>query len=314
MTSQVVVGIDGSEASGRALEVAAIAARSRGIGLLVLYALQVPVTGDYFGVGLGAQHITEHEKYASELLAAAGTRLEEIAPDIEIETRCDYGTPTAVLLKAAQSAAVLVLGNRGRGALEAVFLGSVSTRVASKAPCPVIVVSDVPLAADGDRGAGEDSSSVTSRPIVVGMDGSPHSDEALRYAFSTARRLGAPVKLVAAWHLPVMMEPLEPQVVDQLISDTENELADAVQQALDRVGMELCEGLQISTEIAMGRPVDVLLAASHGASLTVVGSHGRGAMRGVLLGSVSRTLLRDASSPVVVIHAPAHRLPPQREN
>ncbi len=312
MRNHVVVGIDGSEASGRALEVAAVAARSRETGLLVLYALQMPVAGSYFGVGLGERHITEREKYAAELLAAAETRLHEIAAGVEVETRCDHGTPTAVLLKAAQSAALLVLGNRGLGSLEAVFLGSVSTRVASKARCPVIVVSDALAAADRDT-AGEDSPPVTSRPVVVGMDGSPYSDEALRYALDAARRLGAPVKLVAAWHLPVMMEPLEPQVVDQLIGETESELAESVLRALDRIGAECRQGLEIATEISMGRPVDVLLAASEEAALTVVGSHGRGAIRGVLLGSVSRTLLREASSPVTVVHA-TPQLPPERES
>ena len=140
---RVVVGVDGSETSREALRWAADEAQSRGGELHVVHAWDVGGIGA--GVGLTPGRRTaaapegqrdEAEKLLAEVLA------EELGshPPEHIRSSIGRGSAAGVLLEAAKGATLLVVGSRGLGGFAGLLLGSVSTKMANHAPCPVVIV------------------------------------------------------------------------------------------------------------------------------------------------------------------------------
>ena len=141
--------------------------------------------------------------------------------------------------------------------------------------------------------------------IVVGVDGSAGSLDALRFAIDEARVSDATVKAVAAWHVPPAAYGVGWSVP---IDDESFRVATEakLQKALDEVGAANC-GVTVTTELVRGQPADVLCEAAEGAALLVVGSRGFGGFRGLLLGSVSQQCAHHAPCPIVITpprHAP----------
>lgn len=136
--------------------------------------------------------------------------------------------------------------------------------------------------------------------IVVGVDGSPSSVEALRWAVHQARAVSAEVRAVAAWAVPATFgyESVSAEI------DWSASARKALEYALEEVGVS-DESTPIISEVTRGHPVKVLIEASHTADLLVVGSRGHGAVVGMLLGSVSQHCVNHAECPVVVVRAKA---------
>jgi nucleotide-binding universal stress UspA family protein len=137
MTARVVVGVDGSDHSNRALDAAVAQARSHHATLEVVHAWMPAVSvelPDYVGV---AEERDVREAAAYEVMKDVVARLPD---DLDVEWRIEEGSPAAVLLERAEGAELLVVGARGRGGFIGLLLGSTSTQVATHAPCPVLVV------------------------------------------------------------------------------------------------------------------------------------------------------------------------------
>ncbi len=139
--------------------------------------------------------------------------------------------------------------------------------------------------------------------VVVGVDGSLSSTDALRWAADYARLTGTPLKAVSAWHWPVTM------VVSVPLPEEFDPMQEA-QQTLDSILAEVLgtqPGFPVSTLVQGGAAASVLIEASRGARMLVVGSRGHGGFTGLLLGSVSEQCTRHACCPVVVVrHQAAH--------
>ena len=134
----VVVGVDGSEASKRAIAVAAEAASFRGSPLIAVYAWMPPLTPglEY----LWSEELVESQRSAAEEAIAIGTAgLADRYPDLEIRREIVQSPPVAALVQAAEGAEMLVVGSRGRGGISRLLLGSVSHGVLQALPCPVVV-------------------------------------------------------------------------------------------------------------------------------------------------------------------------------
>lgn len=131
-----------------------------------------------------------------------------------------------------------------------------------------------------------------TRVIVVGVDGSPGSLRAMRWAIEEARLRGTAIEAVTVWQSGL----------------AEAKTADAAQEAQSMVVGHAVEGLSpepvIAEEIENGIPEEVLVARSSHASLLVIGSHGVGSLRHAALGSASEYCSRMAACPVVVLPAP----------
>lgn len=134
--------------------------------------------------------------------------------------------------------------------------------------------------------------------IVVGIDGSDGSRAALDWAVAEAKRTGGRLLLVHVWHWvdDVMAAPLAPTAVE----GRERQGREMVRRLAREVG---AQGVPVSTRVVHGWPVAGLIEADPHAAMIVVGRHGRGAVAGALMGSVSQGCVHRATCPVVVVPA-----------
>jgi nucleotide-binding universal stress UspA family protein len=134
--------------------------------------------------------------------------------------------------------------------------------------------------------------------IVVGVDGSPASKDALRWAVAEAEAKGASLEAVMTWEMPMASYAYGVPVPSECNLGPESELAllEVIQEV---VGEH--PAIEVSAVVTEGRPATALLAAAKGADLLVVGSRGHGTVMGVLLGSVSEYCVTHAKCPVVVV-------------
>ncbi|KJS63282.1 universal stress protein [Streptomyces rubellomurinus] len=136
--------------------------------------------------------------------------------------------------------------------------------------------------------------------IVVGVDGSPASVDALRWAVGHARARGAVVVALSAWQYPVATGWVVPVMEYEDLSGSYRKiLDDCVRQVADTDPEAEVEALVVE-----GGAVQCLLDAARGAELLVVGSRGHGGFTGALLGSVSQHCVQHAPCPVVVVRHP----------
>ena len=265
MKQAILCGVDGTLTSRWAARVAGEFARELDRTLVLVHVADDPPAFPY-----GDTRLREHRR--REAIEAATPMLERTAalvPDVMTETRVVFGDPANGLMAAAldTNAELVVVGSRGRGPIASMLLGSVSARLASAAPCPVLVV---PSPDAADRWLARPSSS----RLICGVDDSVGSVRALRVAAELAERLDLELALVH---------------VDAHASSEE------APAGAPRGGLA-------ALTVFKGEPVAVLReqTADADASLLVVGSRGRTSWRAPL-GSVSRALAAHASVPVMVV-------------
>jgi nucleotide-binding universal stress UspA family protein len=281
----VVVGIDGSDAGQRALRWAADEAIRRHAVLDVVHAWLPPYPVDPQDLFKDETHVEEHSR---RFLADQVARLRADAPETgELRETLVMEHPAKALVAAADGAALLVVGSRGRGGFKGLRLGSVSRKCVQIAPCPVVVVPprDLP-----------DSAPV----VVVGVDGSEHSRLALRWAAQEAVWWQARLDVVQAWTPPALFvaEGVPVSFDTDAYEDASERLLHDMDAELALAGQTLPERRLVPVADA---PARALLEAAKQAALLVVGARGRGGFGGLLLGSVSQQCLQHAPCPVAVV-------------
>jgi nucleotide-binding universal stress UspA family protein len=134
--------------------------------------------------------------------------------------------------------------------------------------------------------------------VVVGVDGSESSADALRWAAAQARITGADLHAVYAWEFPSAYGwAWAPGFTDlDLAAESRKDLDAMIARVLDGGA-----GVSVVARVERGHAAEVLVAVSRGADLLVVGSRGRGAFADMLLGSVSLHCAQHAHCPVVII-------------
>ncbi len=292
----VVVGYDGSPSSVEALTWALDAARLRGVPLSVVYACPpTPEVVAPFG-GSVAPDFAAIEQAAAQVLAAAAEQARRAAPDVAVDTRTVHAPAAQALLTGSDHDVMVVVGSRGLGSFAGLLVGSTGVQLASHARCPVVVVR--PQAAGQQGAAGP-----AAGRVVVGVDGSPGSDEAVRLAFQEAALRGVGVTAVHAWEKPPYdlpppsHDPLPSYVVADELAGTGRRLLTGLLEAW----RSQYPGVDVVAEVVDGDPVDALVTRSAGATMLVVGSRGRGGFSSLLLGSVSHAVLHHAHCPVLVV-------------
>lgn len=136
----------------------------------------------------------------------------------------------------------------------------------------------------------------TGNRIVVGVDGSPSSLAALRWAARQAELSGAELHAVTAWHVPGTGTWVAPVADFDWASNAGTILDQAIKEALDGTGTD-----RVHRHVVQGPSAAVLLDAAEGADLLVVGSRGHGEFAGMLLGSVAQHVTAHAPCPVLVV-------------
>jgi nucleotide-binding universal stress UspA family protein len=138
----IVVGIDGSEGAGAALEFAADEAALRNARLRLVSAWELPVAayGAGFAPPLDAETLDGFRQGAQGIADEARASVKKLQPSLEVEVTAVDGQPAEVLLEQAAGASLIVVGNRGLGGFKSLLLGSVGQQVVHHASCPVVVV------------------------------------------------------------------------------------------------------------------------------------------------------------------------------
>ena len=140
--------------------------------------------------------------------------------------------------------------------------------------------------------------------VVVGIDGSPGSMTALRFALEEARLRGTTLHVVAAWQFPAMTMAYA-GVARAEVMDLSAELRTRAGQAIDDALAAIDVGdVPVEQHVLEGHPSGVLVDAGAGADLLVVGSRGLGGFARMLLGSVGHDVAHHAPCPTVIVRAP----------
>ncbi|MGF0118017.1 universal stress protein [Promicromonospora sp. Marseille-Q5078] len=296
----VLVGVDGSAASLHALDWAAAYARRVGWALHVVCSYSLPsFTAASLDGGYAALDDTAIQEGAKAVLAEAEERV--AASGVPVTGTVATGDAAGVLVELSRDHALAVVGTRGKGGFTERLLGTVSSALPAHAHCPTVVVpyrGGDPDAATLERRDGDAVHEV--RRIVVGVDGSPSAEVALKHAVAQASAWDA--ELVAVAGVPLgggagILAWLPSQI------DHETVLAD-VKAGLD-VTVDRAQaansGVTIKRHVLDGTGAELLTEFSTGADLIVVGSRGRGGFRGLLLGSTSQAVLHHSACPVLVV-------------
>jgi nucleotide-binding universal stress UspA family protein len=303
--SGIVVGIDGSEGSRAALVWAVGEAARRGVDLVAVSAFPV----DFYWADaylLDPRRIDEvradTEKRARAMVDDA--QRDPVLADVPgvtglpVRTVVVSGAPAEHLVQAAEDADLLVVGSRGRSGVRSTLLGSVALHCVTHARCPVVVVRPSPRPLPGVGGT-----------VVVGLDDSEPSRDALRAAVDEAARLGADLEAVVAYHRPDQWSELYTLSAPPSGETHEHALRRGQQIVSDvLVGFGDGSRPEIRVVALEGRAGEVLARRAAEASLLVVGSRSRSRLAGMVLGSVALDSVVHSPVPVMVVH-PGHVRP-----
>lgn len=280
----IVAGVDGSDSALDAVRWAATEARRRRVALRLVNACPWPK--HHFGAeALGLDYPNAFVRVARERLASAAEVAEQVAPGVEVHQQVIISYPVPVLVAESERAQLVVLGDRGLGGVTGLLVGSVAVALASQGRCPVVVVRGEPVAAD------------SLLPVVVGVDGLLTSESAIAFAFAAASVRGVPLVAVLSWRHDLTDSALAALMGWHAIEEWQR------QSLAERLAgwSEKYPDVVVRRFVTRDRPARCLLEEAKHAQLVVVGSRGHGAVSGLLLGSVSHSLLHHATCPVAVV-------------
>ncbi|MDX3458616.1 universal stress protein [Streptomyces sp. ME02-8801-2C] len=286
MELPLVVGVDGSEPSLRAVDWASDEAALRGVPLRVVYA---SLWERYEGTALaGDLGKPSEEVRADDIVESAARRARSRHPDLKVTTDVLPEEPEYALVRESRNASALVVGTRGRSGLAEALLGSVSLTVAAHAHCPVIVL----------RGSHDNQATppVHGR-IVVGVGEDVEQPAAVRFAYEEARRRGVLLEAVRAWRCPAHESTDHPLLTGEPARLHEEHAAEVLEAALSHAPADV----DLHRRTVEGPARHVLLDASHSADLLVVGAERRSGHFGLQLGRVAHAVLHHSACPVVVV-------------
>ncbi|WP_435587967.1 universal stress protein [Micromonospora aurantiaca (nom. illeg.)] len=281
---EILVGYDGSADASVALNWALDEAGRSGRPVRLAYVFEwLTVTG-WIGPGVapGVWPDEAARQQVDELVRKAAADAAADRPGLTVHGEVFDGPPALVLQERSADAGMLVLGSRGHGGFGGLLAGSTAVSVTAHAHCPVVVV--------------RDGQAATSGPVVVGSDGSESALRALGFAVERAAQRDVPLRVLRAWE-PPGDRWVPPDFDPEQLAASERAAAEA-ELATWR---ESFPDVPVEIEAVPGSASALLVEASRSAQLVVVGSRGRGGLRGMLLGSVSQQLIQHSHCPVAVV-------------
>ncbi|MCD4526787.1 universal stress protein [Nocardioides sp. cx-173] len=277
----VVVGVDGSDHSDRAVAWAAHEAHLTGRPLVLAHGTGILLDVDPYAGTV----IHELQVAGRELVEATRTRLVTLHPDLSVHTALRTANPRQALLDLAEHAALLVVGSRGHGPVRSVLLGSVSVGLAREAACPVVVVRP-------------HHPGLVRRGVLVGDDGTADSAPVLEQAFRFASSHRLPLTVLhSVWDsIAGSTRPHALPKSDPAGEDARLRLAESLAGFAERYS-----DVHVEQVISRGQPAASLLAEAEHLDLVVVGRHDRSRIGNLLLGSVAANVVEHAACPVAVV-------------
>ncbi|WP_197375657.1 universal stress protein [Mycolicibacterium baixiangningiae] len=285
----VVVGIDGSDSALQAARWAGAVAAVYGAPLHIVHAM--PSIGRNLtetAVAIQAAIMSYQHDSALIFLRAATAAVQQDQPDLSITTEASETPVDEALIDASATARLIVLGGKDVTGAAALLLGSTTLRVVTNAACPVVAF----------RG---DAVGVSEKPIVVGVDGTAAGDGVLATAFEFAKAMAVKLVAVRSW---TTRAPAGDVTIPFLIDWDALEAAEwsALTGQVDQWRQRYPE-VDVECVVETMSPGRALLRHAEDAQLVVVGSRGRNALTGLVLGSTSMNLLHHSQVPVMVTRA-----------
>jgi len=276
---EVVVGVDGSETSTAAALWAAGEAHARDATLIVLYSFELYAYGSKDAALPGSIAYEQAQLAAAELVDEVIEKIEHTHLGLPVEPRILHESAGTALLEASGEALLTVVSSQGHSPRTEELIGSFAVHTAEHGRGPVAVVRAAAATPAGPAG-----------PVVVGTDGSAVSLDAIEYAFAAARAHRVPlhvVRCVTGSGEDVTGSGDDRAELDAVLADRRQHFAD----------------VEAIPAVVPGKPQEALpgYAAQQGASQLVVGARGVSGFAGIVLGSVSRSLLANSQIPVVVV-------------
>lgn len=276
----VLVGLDESAESARALSWAADEARRRRWPLHLMH-----VVHDSAWIYMES---TARPSPMHRVVRDALVMLNDWHPDLDASWSQPAGDPAALLAAGSRAARVTAVGSQGRGAVSDAVLGSVTTQLIARTRCPVAVLrAGTPIPRP-------------SAPVVVGVAYGTSCTPLLEAAFEQASSRQVDLVVVHSWQLDAstIVDDLELQgLPTEEAQQHEASLLDRTIADLARAHPEV----EISTHAIRDGAAEALGRYAADAALLIVGSRGRGEIGGAILGSVSQSVIRSATCPVLVV-------------
>jgi nucleotide-binding universal stress UspA family protein len=299
---RVLVAYDGSEGAETASDLVAHLRLPSDTDLAVVAVVDTPAPA-LSAVDVPVRPLEDSDREL-ELRRSFADKLPTVAAklgtaDRSCETRILRGRPATELVKEAErwSADLMVIGSRRQGRLETLLLGSTSAEVVDHAPCPVLVARHPSV-----------------HRLVIGVDGSPTAERAIATLAASPLLRAVPAVVVG------VVEPISawdftgggftPELVEMGIEAQDERARQLTTQVDEAVASLRRAGGLADGEVRKGDAADQLIAAAEGrgADLVVVGTRGLGTLKRLLLGSVARKVLLNASASVLVIRPVRERI------
>lgn len=284
---RVAVASDGSVHASQAALYAATEAVARGTALTIMYAAWI--CDDPFYPHRPFEDAHQRRAEGRLVLDREVERIAARFPDLQIETLLYDVSPASALATLSYEAALLVLGARGRGGFAGMLVGSVSSRLAAHAHCPLVIVR-----------SGFDAT--TRNELVLGLGAKP-SPAASRFAFETARRDDLDVLAVRGWWPATLhggaFEPKATHLAQELDLLRQAALAEA-KAAIAPLEGEFPD-VTVRLEIREDNAVPALINAARGSRLLVAGAHRKRGPLSAGAGYVVDGVLAHSSAPVAIV-------------
>ncbi|MFF3794704.1 universal stress protein [Streptomyces sp. NPDC001981] len=289
MELPVVVGVDGSDSSLRAVDWAADEAARHGLPLRLVY---VSRWERYEAASLQSLERPSEQVLADSIVTDAAARAEVRNPEVTVTAEVLAQDTVTALLDEGHRATMLVTGSRGRGQLKELLLGSVSLAVAARAHCPVVVVRGDAAGTVGAHGR-----------ILLGVADPARGTAAVAFAFREAAVRKCEIDAVRSWRRPgyegtgLLRDTSAPGISREMRAETE------LDQALGPfLGRHPDVAVRRST--VEGPAHQVLVHRSAAADLLVVGAPRRHGRVGLQIGRTAHAALHHAHCPVAVVPQP----------
>jgi nucleotide-binding universal stress UspA family protein len=281
-TGPVVVGVTGAGHETAALRFAAEVARREGAEVVLAHAFHQTAAGPPPSVLLS--HEGAHA-VAQVVTAEVAEEFKQLTDGtVGFRTVVVGGAAGRVLVDLSQGARMVVVQHRRDRGLGRVFVGSTAYAAAAHAECPVVSVNP-----EWQPGA--------SGEVVVGVHEGGGPPEVLELAMAWAAAVGTSLRVVHAWRMDAAYEDVIPASDTAAWREAEKL---AIAEAVDGLRGRFPD-MQVDLDVRRQSPTDVLVDDSQVASLVVVGRHASHPWALERLGSLARTLLREAKSPVMVV-------------
>ncbi len=286
----ILVPVDFSDCSRRALDYAIPFARQFRAGIALLHVIHVnyyATSNDYMTF--------DYSELLDETRRAGEKQLNDLARSVRkkypVETVIQTGHPGSLIVDTARKLGIglIITSTHGRTGFKRAFLGSTAEHVVRYAPCPVLTV------------PGRKAPPFQLKKILVPIDFSKVSKEALAYAAFLAGQFGAEIILLHVTEKAPIDYLLGPGLMNHLVVP----MMKQAEANLARVAGNLSKvhGTRLSAVVRQGRPFEEIYRAARtlGADLIVLTTHGYTGLKHVVLGSTAERVVRHADCPVLVV-------------